>query len=86
MFLPNWSLKAEALYYDLGSVGVASSPVVAVSPIAVPAIVLGTAVAAGQPLIASSPLSRLKFDGVIARAGVNYHFNWGAPAPVLAKF
>ena len=22
----------------------------------------------------------------IVRAGVNYHFNWAAPAPVLAKF
>jgi len=27
-----------------------------------------------------------KFDGHIVRAGVNYHFNWGAPAPVLAKY
>ena len=22
----------------------------------------------------------------IVRAGVNYHFNWAAPAPVLAKY
>jgi outer membrane immunogenic protein len=86
MFMPNWSLKAEALYYDLGNVVFASSPVVAVSPITVPAIVLGTAINAGQPLIANNPVTRLKYDGVIARAGVNYHFNWGAPAPVLAKY
>ena len=22
----------------------------------------------------------------VVRAGVNYHFNWGAPAPVVAKY
>jgi len=22
----------------------------------------------------------------IVRAGINYHFNWGAPAPVIAKY
>ena len=22
----------------------------------------------------------------VVRAGVNYHFNWGAPAPVIAKY
>ncbi|HTO80461.1 MAG TPA: porin family protein, partial [Methylocystis sp.] len=27
-----------------------------------------------------------RFDGHIIRAGVNYHFNWAAPAPVLAKY
>lgn len=27
MFMPNWSMKAEALYYDLGSVTFASSPI-----------------------------------------------------------
>jgi outer membrane immunogenic protein len=27
-----------------------------------------------------------KFSGNIVRAGVNYHFNWAAPAPVLAKY
>ncbi len=86
MFMPNWSLKCEALYYDLGSVAFASSPVVAVSPITVPAAVLGTAVNAGQPLIANNPVTRIKYDGVIARAGVDYHFSWGAPAPVLAKY
>jgi len=37
-------------------------------------------------LIANSPATRLKFDGVIVRAGVNYHFNWSAAAPVLAKY
>jgi outer membrane immunogenic protein len=27
-----------------------------------------------------------RFDGHVVRAGVNYHFNWGAPAPVVAKY
>jgi hypothetical protein len=46
----------------------------------------GINVTSGQPLIANSPVTHIKFDGVIARAGINYHFNWGAPAPVLAKY
>jgi len=24
--------------------------------------------------------------GVIARAGLNYHFTWGAPTPVVARY
>jgi hypothetical protein len=35
MFTPNWSLKAEALYYGLGKTAVGSSPVVAASPITI---------------------------------------------------
>jgi len=27
-----------------------------------------------------------RFNGHIVRAGVNYHFNWFAPAPALAKY
>ncbi|MGC1862961.1 MAG: outer membrane beta-barrel protein [Methylocystis sp.] len=27
-----------------------------------------------------------RFNGDVVRAGVNYHFGWGAPAPVVAKF
>jgi outer membrane immunogenic protein len=82
MFWPNWSLKAEALYYDLGAAEFGSSPIASVSPITlvVPPIggATGLAVNAGQVLIASAPVTRVRFDGVIARAGLNYHFNWGA--------
>jgi outer membrane immunogenic protein len=67
MFWPNWSAKAEYLYYDLGSVTYAGS--LNVGPI-------GYAI----------PLSTARFNGHIVRAGVNYHFNWGAPAPVMAKY
>jgi outer membrane immunogenic protein len=27
-----------------------------------------------------------RFSGNLVRAGLNYHFNWGAPAPVVAKY
>jgi outer membrane immunogenic protein len=32
----------------------------------------------------NSPNNRTRFHTI--RAGVNYHFNFGAPAPVLAKY
>jgi len=79
-FTPNWTVKTEALYYDLGSVTFASSPVGAVDPD-------GTNGGgfAGAVLFANSPTTRVRYDGVIARVGVNYHFSWGEP-PVVAKF
>ncbi len=76
MIAPNWSVKAEALYYDLGSVTFASTPVGAFS----------NGAGAGPSLAYSNaPATRVRYDGVIARAGVNYHLNWGA-VPVVAKF
>jgi outer membrane immunogenic protein len=84
MFMPNWSLKAEGLYYDLGGGNINSSPVALLSPLTVH--LGGINVTSGQPLIINSPVTHVKFDGVIARAGINYHFNWGSPAPVLAKY
>ncbi|WP_454916375.1 outer membrane protein [Xanthobacter sediminis] len=74
LLAPNWSVKAEALYYDLGSQNVASNPVGAVDPD-------GGYLAAGVPgavLFANAPVTRVKYDGVIARLGVNYRFDWGA--------
>ncbi|MGA8169462.1 MAG: outer membrane beta-barrel protein [Methylocystis sp.] len=84
MFAPNWSLKVEGLYYDLGGGNIYSSPVALLSPLTVN--LGGIHAAAGQLLLANAPVTHVKFDGVIARAGINYHFNWGAPAPVLAKY
>lgn len=81
MFLPNWSLKAEALYYDLGSATFASGPVGSVDPDGTN-LVIGVP---GAPLFSNTPWTRVKFNGVIARVGVNYHFNWGA-LPVLASY
>jgi outer membrane immunogenic protein len=81
MMMPGWSVKAEALYYDLGSANFTSSPVVYMSPVS---IAVG-GFAFGGPLMINAPTTRVRYDGVIARVGVNYHFNWGA-APVVAKY
>lgn len=66
-----WSVKAEALYYDLGSETFASSPVGAVDPD-------GNALVGGGPgatMFANVPVTRVNYDGVIVRAGLNYRFN-----------
>jgi outer membrane immunogenic protein len=73
MFLPNWSLKVEYLYYDLGSVSFALSPL------------LNRFTTTGAPVWNSFPSASTRFNGNIVRAGINYHFNW-APAPVVAKY
>ncbi|WP_428405583.1 outer membrane protein, partial [Methylocystis sp.] len=79
MVMPNWSVKAEAIYYDLGSATFSSSPVIAVSPLGIGNF--------GGPFIANVPTTRVNYNGVIARVGINYHFNWFAPpAPVYAKY
>lgn len=73
MFMPNWSAKIEYLYYDLGSVAI-SSPI------------LGVNAATGAPGITTGIQASSRFNGHIVRAGVDYHYNWSAPAPVLAKY
>ena len=74
MFHPNWSFKAEYLYYDLGAVSVAS--------------VLPGATPAGAPSSAFSLAGQAsaRFNGNVVRGGLNYHLNWGAPAPIMAKY
>lgn len=79
MLMPNWSLKAEAIYYDLGSANVGSMAVAAAAPQAFPG-------AGGVPAAVVFGNTRVRYDGVIARAGVNYHLNWGSMAPALAKY
>ena len=64
MFSPDVSLKAEYLYYDLGSATYLSTPLVA----------NGTALQAGFNNMVF-PTSRTRFDGQVARVGINYHFN-----------
>lgn len=73
MFQPNWSLKVEYLYYDLGR-ATFGSPL----SLAVPAAFNSGYTAA----VATS----VRYTGHVARAGVNYHFNWGVPAPVVASY
>ena len=61
MFSPNWSVKAEYLYYDLGS----SNVNVALVPGLAPAPVSGGGTGYD---------SRFRNDGHIVRAGLNYKF------------
>jgi outer membrane immunogenic protein len=82
MFVPNWSLKGEALYYSLGNMNV--SNVAATSAILGQNEPLWAAQAySGTGLIAGQ--TSINYQGIIARAGVNYHFNF-ASVPVVAKF
>lgn len=74
MFLPNWSVKVEYAYYDLGSVTYSSGPLVT------------TPNGGGATSFINTAATRTHFNGNIVRAGINYHFNWGAPAPVVAKY
>jgi outer membrane immunogenic protein len=73
LFAPNWSVKAEYLYYDLGSVTYGLSP-------------LQNFNTAGTLFTSGAPVSRTRFNGHIARAGLNYHFNLWGPPPVVAKY
>ena len=77
MFTQNWSLKAEALYYSLGAHSVTASPLV--SPV--------TAVTNGYFLNSAANITtaRMSYEGLIGRAGVNYHFNTG-DKPIVARF
>jgi outer membrane immunogenic protein len=76
MFSPNWSAKLEYLYYDLGrttfNVGALTLPF---------STGITTANLFTDPATAST-----RWNGHIVRVGLNYHFNWGYPAPVVAKY
>ena len=92
---PNWSVKAEALYYDLGSVTVTTQSTSSINPVAAAASVglapfqaaglpfstQATAVAAainkltGAATVSNTAATRVTFQGVIIRLGLNYHFN-----------
>ena len=66
-FLQNWSVKVEYLYYDLGNVQFASSPLTTILPIP-PSFELPNA------YNVAIPITHTRFDGNMFRAGVNYHF------------
>ena len=73
--MPNWSAKLEYLYYDLGTVTLNS------------VVTWGAyGLASGELWYAYSTSASARFNGNLVRAGVNYHFNWGVPVPVLAKY
>ena len=65
MFLPNWSAKVEYLYYDLGSVSYGAG-------VSAP-LLLGGALGAGSPMLSNPITASTRFNGSIARVGINYH-------------
>ncbi|MGH6936885.1 MAG: outer membrane protein [Methylocella sp.] len=73
LFFPNWSLKVEYLYYDLGRATYALSP-------------LNSFAIGFGPRDSALPVSTTRFNGNIVRAGINYHFNWGWPAPAVTRY
>ena len=78
MFAPNWSAKVEYMYYDLGSASQNfSMSSVADGPFTGVVISKEYAIYSGQ--------ATARFNGSIARLGVNYHIDWNS-APVVAKF
>ncbi|GLI93954.1 outer membrane protein [Methylocystis echinoides] len=89
MFMPNWSLKAEAIYWNMGGMNVQTASVAAPATIPVaPVEMIGILSQSGAQAAAGATFGnvRVNYQGVIARAGVNYHFNWFAPAPVVASY
>ena len=60
MFAPNWSIKGEYLYYDLGHVTLDQT--------------LTAANVGGGKFISAGISSEATYRGSIARAGINYHF------------
>jgi outer membrane immunogenic protein len=73
MFMPNWSAKAEYLYYNLGNVSATSV-----------STLVPTGSGVGNQLYRSTTYSGT-ISANLVRAGVNYHFNWGS-SPVVAKY
>jgi outer membrane immunogenic protein len=68
MFAPNWSVKAEYLYYDLGQVTWSSANL--------NQFVLSFVnnIEFAQQTTLSAPQSTTRFNGNIIRAGINWHF------------
>jgi opacity protein-like surface antigen len=71
LFSAQWSVKAEYSYFDLGNVAVAA-PQLALAPGAVAANL--------------ATQFRARADGQIFKGGLNYHLNWDADRPVVAKY
>lgn len=81
LFAPNWSVKAEAIYWTLGSQNVPTAAFAAA-----PAPDNEDPAWYGDSAFTAVGGTRVNYQGVIARVGLNYHFNWGASAPVVASY
>ena len=73
MFAPNWSAKLEYLYYDLGSANYATGGY---------AVDLSPTSFAGLGIASVATSTTTRFNGNIARVGLNYKFG----GPVVAKY
>lgn len=83
MFASNWSVKAEAIYWNIGSMNLnvhssSAAPLVAALNPAQPNWMVSGFSTVGT--------ARVSYQGIIARAGVNYHFNFGSSAPIVANY
>jgi outer membrane immunogenic protein len=94
MFMPNWSLKAEGIDWNMGNMNVPTASFAA-APVNLGQV--GQFIGDSRFLSPLGGLSafngltnvghvRVNYQGVIARVGVNYHFNWGSAAPIVAKY
>jgi outer membrane immunogenic protein len=72
LFYPNWSLKVEYLYYDMGHVNFTMSPLVNS--------------VGGVPVTVGAGSASTRFNGNIVRAGLNYHIDLSMLAPIFAHF
>jgi outer membrane immunogenic protein len=81
MFMPNWSVKAEAFYYDLGRLTVGGFTGALDGD-----YYFYSGRNSNNPAFLNVTSTRVSYQGVVARAGLNYHFNWGNSAPVVAQY
>ena len=72
MFAPHWTLKGEYLYYDLGRVTYALPRLNALDT--GPGCA-GAGCSPTGPTWSANAVSTTKFNGSIARVGINYLFN-----------
>ena len=80
MFRDNWSVRAETEYYNLGNVTLASSPLSTNCSVGGSNEYCAGSAAVGeitnsQLVWSNVPVTKFQFDGIIARAGVSYHFD-----------
>ena len=67
-FLPKWTVKAEYLYYNLGSIQTTGVQLNYKS---------------GNVAALTTARSNARFDGSVVRIGVNYHIKWGGAPKVF---
>jgi opacity protein-like surface antigen len=88
MISSNWSVKAEGIYWNLGNMNVRTTTVAPEigsaywNPALSPRAGTDHFTLPGQVVIGHASIN---YQGIIARAGVNYHFN-ASSTPVVSKY